>query len=150
MFLTLCQKWGNIEDINIRAWLYSVADRKIKEYFRTKHDIPESYEDKDQNDVLDVSYDVDYIENLYHAVMGIDDARDKVMSCLSDSERLLYTYIYKDKLIYADIAVNLNTSESAVKMKSKRLKHKIIELAKNILQNSQFLLLLFCFFVIYI
>lgn len=133
VFLLLEEKAKELEDINIRAWLYSAAKNKIMEtcrenVIRSKHISLDgdghAIADPKSTDFLDDSKGV--------SEEGILSAKEKLLSKLTPDEMALYERIYEKKLTRRDVAQELRISERAVNMRVFRLRRKIeglVELA---------------------
>ena len=126
VFLLLGEKAKELENINIRAWLYSTAKNKIMEAYRekvirSKHvsfdEEGHAVVDPTSADFLDIPEEV--------SDETILSAKDRLISKLSPSERALYESIYEKKRTRIEVAEELNISKSAVDMRLYRLKRKI-------------------------
>lgn len=126
VFLLLGQKAKELEDTNIRAWLYSTAKNKIMETCREKvirskyisiEEKGYAIEDPKSLDFLEVSGEVSD-----EAVFG---AKDRLLLKLTPEERALYESIYEKKRERREVAQELRISERAVNMRVFRLKRKI-------------------------
>jgi DNA-directed RNA polymerase specialized sigma24 family protein len=127
VFYTLYLKRGLIENGNIKSWLYKTAEYKIKEFYRElikqgKYEDIDNYSDSPE---AGYNFDSDEYMRYIEKYINISKCRDEIISSLRNDELKLYKFIYEDKLKYARIAENFNTTESAIKMKAVRLHKKL-------------------------
>lgn len=126
VFLLLGEKAKELEDINIRAWLYSTAKNKIMEAYREKvvrskhisiEENGHTIADPKSLDFLDVSDEV--------SDETILSAKDRLLLKLTPQERALYESIYEKKRGRREVAQELKISERALNMRILRLRRKI-------------------------
>ena len=126
VFLFFQENYGELEDNFIKAWLYKVADNKIKEAFRsiakrekelifgtvfvtqTSADI--LYEMEEDNKITDEE---------------LEEKKQGILSSLTDKELELFEMVYTKRMEYAELAKALNTTEHAVRSRVYRLRLKI-------------------------
>lgn len=127
VFYTLYLKRGLIENGNIKSWLYKTAEYKIKEFYREQKRQGKIEDIDNYSDSPEAGYNFDSDEYMRYIEKYIDinKYRDEIISSLRTDELILYKLIYEDKLKYAKIAENFNTTESAIKMKVVRLHKKL-------------------------
>lgn len=127
VFLTLYLKRGLIENGNIKSWLYKTAEYKIKEFCRElkKQGKIEDIDEYSDSPKAGYNFDSDEYIRYIEKYIDINKYRDEIISSLRADELILYKLIYEDKLKYAKIAENFNTTESAIKMKAVRLHKKL-------------------------
>jgi len=114
VFIVLIEKHSKIKINNINAWLYKVADNKIKEYNR-KHRNYRSINEVD-DDIVSIS--------------PIDDSESNIIfsealnSLKPDELKLLNEYIFIGKTD-EDLAKELKISPSAVRSRISRIRSKL-------------------------
>ena len=129
VFLLLGEKAKGLEEINIRAWLYSTAKNKIMET-RRERVIRSKYisfigdghavADPKSADFLDIPEEVSEDKIL--------SAKDRLISKLTPEEKVLYESLYERKLERSEVAKELHISKRAVDMRAFRLRRKIEKL----------------------
>lgn len=126
VFLFFQENCNELEDNYIKAWLYKVADNKIKEEFRsiakrekelifgtvfgsqTSADI--LYEMEEDNKITDEE---------------LEEKKQGILSSLSEKELELFEMVYTKRMEYAELAKALDTTEHAVRSRVYRLRLKI-------------------------
>ncbi len=129
VFLLFQQKADGLNDVNIRSWLISTAEKKIYRAYRNKT--------KEAN--------ISYIEELppeSEALMSeldemnivsdeeIEAAKTHLLSKLSPEEQKLFKLIYQDKLKYREIAALYGVSEKTINLRAFRLRSKILKMTR--------------------
>ncbi len=124
VFLFFQQKLDRLDEGNLRAWLYSVAKRKVYEYYRQnkRFDKIVSYEDN-----------IDSIEDLFllfDNYFDVDDAtiekcKKVILDTFSADDRALYQKIYVEKKKYKDVAEEFGTTEKVICTRAFRLRQKV-------------------------
>lgn len=130
VFLFFQEKYEELEDNFIKSWLFSVANNKIKEQFRTiaKREkelifgtVAETqtstdilYEMEDDNKITDEELEV---------------KKQSILSSLNEKELELFEMVYTKHMEYAELAKILDISEHAVRSRVYRLRVKIKEKA---------------------
>ena len=126
VFLFFQQKADVLEDIHIKAWLFSVANLKTKEYFRKKN--------KEINFVSIDEIDIDdetatlcaMFEQLEDFdIEKIDKYRDIIFNHLTEREKLLYQKRFVEGKTLSQIAEEMNTDAKYVSVMLSRMKKKL-------------------------
>lgn len=123
-FLLFQEKCPYLEDVNIRAWLMAVANRKIKE----KHRDNERYlKIAEKVKIFDEA--VEFMEEECDLTEeDILKAKEEVISKLSQKEQRLFELIYTQRIKQKDIAKEMGISENAVSVRASRLNKKLKKL----------------------
>lgn len=130
VFLLFQERYAILDDDNIRAWLYKVADNKIKEKYReiAKYEkerllslfpnyetsTEAVYELEEENKISDEE---------------IEEKKKTVFSSLTDKELRLFEMVYNKHMEYAELAKALEITESNARVRVCRLRAKIGEKA---------------------
>lgn len=130
VFLFFQENCDELEDNFIRAWLYAVANNKIKEEFRsiakrekelifsnafgTQRGVDILYEMEEDNKITDEE---------------LEERKQDILSSLTQKELELFEMVYIKRMEYAELAKAFNISEHAVRSKVYRLRLKIKERA---------------------
>ncbi len=130
VFLFFQENYNELEDDFIKAWLFAVANNKIKEQFRhiakrekelifgTVSDTQTStellYEMEEDNKITDEE---------------IEEKKQSILSSLTEKELELFEMVYTKHMEYAELAKALDISEHAVRSRVYRLRVKIKERA---------------------
>ena len=129
-----------MDDVNIRSWLFYVANKKILEEYRERsirsNIIPLS--DEISSEYTEPLYEFDdycYVDNDV-----INRTKEKILSKLTPTEQELFLKIYENRKKYSEIANELNISEKAVNVRAYRLRSKIKDMAE-----IAFMLLIYSF-----
>ncbi len=141
VFLFFQEHCDELDDQFIRAWLYAVADKKIKEQFRAI-----AKREKElifgtvfgSHESTDIVYEMEEENKITPEV--IEEKKESILSSLSEKELELFEKVYIKHMKYAELAKSMNISENAVTIRVCRLKLKIKERASFIFMA---LLLLF-------
>lgn len=145
VFVLMLEKTEELNDENLRAWLFEVAARKVKAKFREiKKYVGCVQFDDDTCDIPDCVNDVYFFDKDDE----IDDdeileMREEVIDKLNSKEQKIYDYVYVQKMHYAQVGEKMGMTEKAVNVKACRLRKKIKKLAKEALTG--FILLLISF-----
>lgn len=135
-FELLIEKACTLEDENIKAWLYSVALIKIKQYRKDEavakcHISPENPEK-----ILlpeDKTYSIeDAISQYLYDDRRIEAEKQNVLDLLTQKERELYDEAYVKKRKYSEIARDKGVSNVTINVQAYRLRNKITALVKGI------------------
>ncbi len=117
---------------NYKAWLiavtYNLIKKKYTEINRAKTQRVSFYEENIDGYICEEDL---FSEEVSDTV--IDNLSSSVLSQLSESEQLLYKYIYVDKLKMKEIATRMELTEVNVRQRNHRLSKKLKELAKGYL-----------------
>lgn len=130
VFLLFQQRYRRLDDSHIKAWLYSVADYKIKEQFRAiaKREkelifnlTPDSQESED------LVYEMDDYAQVTDE--EIEEKKKSILDSLTEKELKLFEMVYIKHLEYKELAKALNITESTARTRVYRLRLKIKEKA---------------------
>lgn len=129
VFLLFQQKEEKLVNNHIRSWLFSVADRKIKEeYKHRKSKVRLTHFDDlsiNNEEILTELDEFDVVSD-----EEIECSKARILSMLSPDEQRLFKLIYQEKLKYNEIARLLSISEKAVNVRAFRMRSKITKLAQ--------------------
>ena len=135
VFMTLQEKQGELTPDNLRAWLYSVAQKKLLE--EKRDEIRRSrlvrYDDEEAEDPTPL------LELAEEPVSDVDTLRRRLMQSLTPEEQALFAAIYEQQHTRKETARQLGVSENALNVRVYRLKKRIRTLAKTILNGMLFL-----------
>ncbi len=123
VFLALSEKSENLENINIRAWLFGAAALLIKKEFSKKHRSQKTV-NFDEATVEFEKISVQLEENMIRENLGAYAV--KIIARLSSKEKALFYLRYADGLSCAQIGDRIGKSENAVYASVSRLRKKII------------------------
>lgn len=130
VFLFFQENYNELEDEFIKAWLYAVADNKIKEQFRV---IAKREKELIFGTVFgsqtstDILYEME--EDNKVTPEELDKKKQTVLSSLNEKELELFEMVYTKHMEYKELAKALNVSEHAVRTRVYRLRLKIKERA---------------------
>ena len=130
VFLFFQEKYNELDDDYIKAWLYKVADNKIKEQFRT---IAKREKELIYGTVFgsqtstDILYEME--EENKATPEELEEKKKNILSSLSEKELELFEMVYTKHMEYKELAKALNVSEHAVRTRVYRLRLKIKEKA---------------------
>lgn len=114
VFLLLRQRLGELEDCNLRGWLFAVADKKIKEArlnaSRRKREL-----------ILE-----DIAESLRSESGELYPACELTRP-LGEKDRELFEMIYEQGMSHSDISRALGVSDGALRVRICRLKVKLMK-----------------------
>lgn len=138
-FEFLIERAATLEDKNIKAWLYSVAQIKIKLH---KNNQPinkqqVSFDDKDSwllyNE--EETYTIeDTISKYVYNNERIQKEKQKNLDSLSQNERELYEEAYVKKKRYKEIAQEKGVSRMTINVQTFRLRNKIKTIVKSVFE----------------
>lgn len=147
VFLLFQSRYTEMDDINIKSWLFNVAQKKISERFR---DI------KKRSDVLLFDENADYLntdsfiaeinESMFMDDEEIEHQKFKILEKLTPEERELFKMIYIRHLKYAEIAEISGISENAVSIRALRMRNKIKKAVSEVFVTALLIVLFFIFF----
>ena len=139
IFMFFIQNSATLEDENIKAWLYSVALIKIKQFgnnkFIKKQNI--SFDDLDSWRLFDQEriYTIeDTISQYIYDDQRIEEEKQKILGSLTTKERELYYEAYVKKKKYSEIAQEKGVSDITVNVQTFRLRNKIRSIIKSIFE----------------
>lgn len=126
VFLLFQEKCDELNDDKIRAWLYSVANNKLKEKSREIAErekrlifgITSGLKSEDE-----LTYEMEYEENITDE--EIDEKKSEIISSLSEKELELFMYVYSKHMKYSRLAETLGVSEASLRTRVSRLNAKI-------------------------
>lgn len=130
VFLFFQENYSELEDNFIKAWLYSVANNKIKEQFRA---IAKREKELIFGTVFgsqtstDILYEME--EDNKVTPEELEEKKKSILSSLSEKELELFEMVYTKHMEYEELAKAFNISEHAVRSRVYRLKLKIKERA---------------------
>ncbi len=129
-FLFFQEKYNELEDDYIKAWLYSVANNKIKEQFRA---IAKREKELIYGTVFgshtstDILYEME--EDNKVTPEELEEKKKSILSSLNEKELELFEMVYTKHMQYEELARAFNVSEHAVRTRVYRLRLKIKERA---------------------
>ena len=130
VFLVFQEKHNELDDDYIKAWLYKVADNKIKEQFRA---IAKREKELIYGTVFgsqtstDILYEMEEDNNV--TPEELEEKKKSILSSLSEKELELFEMVYTKHMEYKELAKVLNVSEGAVRTRVYRLNLKLKEKA---------------------
>lgn len=130
VFLFFQEKYDELEDDYIKAWLYKVADNKIKEKFR---EIAKREKELIFGTVFgsqtstDILYEME--EDNKVTPEELEKKKKSIISSLNEKELELFEMVYTKHMEYEELAKVFNISEHAVRTRVYRLRLKIKERA---------------------
>lgn len=130
VFLFFQEKYNELEDDYIKAWLYKVADNKIKEQFRA---IAKRERELVYGTVFGVQKSTDILyetqEDNKITPEELEKRKEGILDSLTEKELELFEMVYTKHMEYKELAKALNVSEGAVRTRVYRLNLKIKEKA---------------------
>ncbi len=130
VFLFFQENYNELEDDLIKAWLYAVANNKIKEQFRAiaKREKELIYAavfgSRTSTDIL---YEME--EDNKVTPEELEEKKKSILSSLSEKELELFEMVYTKHMEYKELAKVFDVSEHAVRARVYRLRLKIKEKA---------------------
>ena len=130
VFLLFQERYEGLEDAYIKAWLYSVSDKKIKEQFRA---IARREKELIYGTVFglqtstDILYEMEEENNVTSE--EIEEKKKSIMDSLNEKELELFEMVYTKHMEYKELAKAFDVSEHAVRGRVYRLRLKIKEKA---------------------
>ena len=130
VFLFFQEKYDELDDNYIKAWLYKVADNKIKEQFRA---IAKREKELIYGTVFGSQTSTDILyemgEDNKVTPEELEEKKKSILSSLSEKELELFEMAYTKHMEYKELAKALDISEHAVRGRVYRLRLKIKEKA---------------------
>lgn len=134
VFLEFAKKLHKLKNDNIRSWLYSTANNKLKEYLRKEkkqedrecsweYDIPEEL-------IPDTTVNAEDFEQL------LSSFEKKLFGSLTPREKQVFIYLYTHKKTPAQTAQELGISMTNLTSTNSRIKAK----AKDIIAEGNFIM----------
>lgn len=126
VFLVFQQKRNELDNTNIKLWLYAVAKNKSYEYLRKSREterivaLDESAVSLSQDDLVALLEDFCEVDD-----DEIEKYKYKVIESLNSKEQELYRQVFVNKKPYRQIADEMQISEKAVNLRALRLRRKI-------------------------
>lgn len=135
-FKLLWVKWDGL-DFNsenaLLSWLYKVAAFKIKEHKRKKQNDYISLDNSNMRNIVDRKAAVDYEEiDVIQEEQKYNEYMSEVRKQLENDDLKLFDMIVISKLPYKQIAIELNTTVAAIKMRWLRLKVRLRQIVREI------------------
>ena len=130
VFLLFQEKYEGLEDEYIKAWLYKVANNKIKEQFRAiaKREKELIYGTVFNSQTsTDILYEME--EDNKVTPEELEEKKKSIVSSLSEKELELFEMVYTKQMEYKELAKAFDISEHAVRARVYRLRLKIKEKA---------------------
>ncbi len=130
VFLFFQENYNELEDDYIKAWLYSVANNKIKEQFRA---IAKREKELIYGTVFgsqtstDILYEME--EDNKVTTEELEEKKKSILSSLNEKELELFEMAYTKHMEYKELAKAFDISEHAVRARVYRLRLKIKEKA---------------------
>ena len=131
-FAVMMEKRDEVEDENLRAWLFSVADRRVRSYFRDRA------EEKDFVSIYDLpqkTFDWNVVEDEAIGRITLTETQEKILSILTEKERELFLKLYFEKKPVPVIRDELGITDANLRQRKHRIRRKI----KGIVGNMAFL-----------
>ena len=116
---------------NYKAWLVAVTHNLIKKKYTEINHMKKSYISFYEENIEENSYDGDRLFDSFVSDSMIEQLSDSIISNLSGGDRLLYIYVYQDKLKMREIAGLMNITENNVRQRNHRLGKKLKVLIKD-------------------
>ena len=126
VFLFFQKNCNKLEDNFIKAWLFSVADKKIKEENRRVAKREKELILKTVFNIqtsADILYEIE--ENSKISDEELDEKKKSILASLNEKELELFHMIYTKNMEYTELAKALDVSEHAVRSRVYRLRLKI-------------------------
>lgn len=128
IFLFFQEHCNELDDTEIKKWLYAVANIKIKEQFR-------EIARREKEDLLGISSAFSSSAELVYEMElnsllsdeEIEEKKKSILESLTEKELELFESVYIKHTKYAELAKTLGVSESTIKMRVYRLNIKIRE-----------------------
>lgn len=121
---------------SLSTWIYSITYNHCIEYFRKNKKIYSS-DYNNENEIYDIIDDEEeYIENKIIEEIEIDKI-NRILDLLNPEEKALILMKYQDNIPIKEIEKVLKLSESAIKMRLKRTKSKIIYLYNKLYKENK-------------
>ncbi len=128
VFLFFQEKHNELEDNYIKAWLYAVANNKIKEQFRS---IAKREKELIFGTVFgshastDILYEIE--EDINITQEKLEEKKKGILSSLTEKELELFEMVYVKHMKYEELAKTFNVSEQTMRTRVYRLKLSIKE-----------------------
>ncbi len=130
VFLFFQENYGKLEDKFIKSWLFSVADKKIKEEFRAiaKREKELIYGPGiGKQESAEILYEME--EDSKISPEELEEKKKSILASLNEKELELFEMVYTKHMEYKELAKALNVSENTARTRVYRLRLKIKERA---------------------
>ncbi len=146
VFLLFQKKYRDMNDINIKSWLFNVAQKKIFTKFREikKNSKLLDY-DEIGNTLNESSLFAEMDDYIEISEEEIESRKFKILEQLSPEERTVFKMIYIEHLKYSEIAEKLDLTENAISIRAMRIRNKI---KKMVAEAFVLILLIIIFFIL--
>ena len=130
VFLFFQEHYEELADDNIKAWLYAVANNKIKEQFRA---IAKREKELIYGTVFgshtstDIVYEMEQDNKITDE--EINEKINGILSSLTEKELKLFEMVYTKHMEYSELAKAFNVTERAMRIRVCRLRAKLKERA---------------------
>lgn len=146
VFLFFQKHYGELDDTNIKSWLFNVAQKKLLERFRKlKKEAANVPLDENADYLTDSSLLTEINEGFFISDEEIEEQKSKILEKLTPEERELFKMIYIRRLKYSEIAEISHTTENAVAIKALRMRKKIRTMASEAFVIALLIILFFIF-----
>ena len=119
------------EKSKFSTWLYSITYNYCIDYLRRKKKLRNIFSDEMES-APDIVEDVEDRELLEMEVSRLK----RVLEKIPPGDKAVLLMKYQDDMSIRDIAEGMEKSESAIKMKIKRAKHKALQVYNQLFQNA--------------
>lgn len=134
VFLLFIQKSDSLKQTNIKSWLITTANYKVKEYFRARAKECSFLNFEECADIADYrTTDEELVEDFEKL---LNDTQKRIIDLLTEQEKIVFIKRYIEKKSIANVAAELNMTEGNVRVHSSRAKKK----AKELISTSQLLI----------
>lgn len=115
------------ENVSFKSWLYTLAYRFCVNYINRNKAKRIEKLSENIDDIYELKIEISD-ENLYNMrVSGLE----KALNLITPEDRMILLLKYKDDVAIKELAENLKIGESAVKMRLKRAKRRLMEVYNN-------------------
>lgn len=132
VFLILWEQIDKLDDANLKAWVWCVANNKIKDYYKTKNCKNKITYLEDL--IVEPMDKIDIINLIERNVSDseISFAQIKTLNQLAEKEQVLFGKFYIEKKTHLQIAQEYKISENAIAMRLYRIRKKIESFVKTV------------------
>ena len=120
-FLVFTSSQERLVDDNIRAWLLTVANNKLREYFRKKS-IEKNFVSLEN---VEPFFFEDLSEKYIESYEMFDEVQQKILNILNDREKELFIKLYIENKSVSLIKEELNITEENFRARKSRMKKKV-------------------------
>lgn len=129
VFLLLQAKSGELEPDNLRAWLYSVAHKKLMETRREVFRRSRFVEYEAGVEITDPALVYEFQDNEIEE-SEIERIKQRIIGSLNPQERALFEEIYEKHVGHRVLAQQLEISENTLNVRLHRMRKHIREMAE--------------------